>query len=186
MCCAAQIPAPAHWSVWNCLMWCVCVLVWVNFQSCPFSWGPVAGVSLSRKIIPETTWVIVIWMSWRGSVVLVSTSVFSGKKWHQLEIFTKLVVLIYIYIYMGVLKCIVMHASKTLHIFNSWPSWLPWQELPRNSMVGASLKVGMSLTSTWFAKSCLEGESLDQNVIVFLWAWPNSLNCVDTHQLCSK
>ena len=75
---------------------------------------------------------------------------------------------IYIYIFMGVLECVIMHPGKTLQIWGPQPIWLPQQEPPRNSVLVAGLKVNISLTLTQFPRSFLEIANLGQNVIPYL------------------
>ena len=42
---------------------------------------------------------------------------------------------------MGVLESLIMHSSETLQMWDPQPIWLSQQEPPRNSVLGASLKV---------------------------------------------
>ena len=65
---------------------------------------------------------------------------------------------------MGVLECAIMHPGKTLQIWGLQPIWLSQWEPPRNSVLGAGLKVKISWTLTRFPKSFLDNENLGQNV----------------------
>ena len=67
---------------------------------------------------------------------------------------------------MAVLEWFVMLPGKTLQIWGSQPSGLSQQEPLQNAVLGAGLKVNISLTSTRCPKSFLEIETLGQNVIV--------------------
>ena len=69
---------------------------------------------------------------------------------------------------MGVLESAVMHPGKTLQILGPQSIWLLHQEPPRNSVLGAGLKVNISLISTKFLRSFLETANLGQNVILYL------------------
>ena len=69
---------------------------------------------------------------------------------------------------MGVLESAVMHPAETLQILGPQSIWLLQQEPPRNSVLGAELKVNMSLTLTKFPGSFLEIANLGQNVILYL------------------
>ena len=65
---------------------------------------------------------------------------------------------------MGVLGFSVMHPGKTFQIWGLQAISLSRQEPPRDSVLGAGLKVKISLTLTPFPESYLENEN--QNVIV--------------------
>ena len=69
---------------------------------------------------------------------------------------------------MGVLESAVMHPGKTLQILGPQSIWLLQQGPPGDSVLGAGLKVNMSLTLTKFPKSFLEIAHIGQNVILYL------------------
>ena len=75
-----------------------------------------------------------------------------------------------------------MHPGKTLQIWGPQPIWLSQREPPRNSVLGAGLKVKISLTSTEFPGSFLEFENLGQmlpqiilNYIKTSYCFPNKV-----------
>ena len=69
---------------------------------------------------------------------------------------------------MGVLESAVMHPGKTLQILGPQSILLRQQESRRNYVLGAGLKVNISLISTKFPRSFLEMANLGQNIILYL------------------
>ena len=54
---------------------------------------------------------------------------------------------------MGFLECVIMHCFKSLRIWGLQTTWLSQQELPQKPLLGAGLKVSISLTLTSFTEA---------------------------------